>query len=105
MRIAARTGCLIALAACSTTSAAVDDAGAVDATVADASTGDGTNDSGRADAASGLRVTVFSRTNGFRHDSIPAALGMISSQGVARGWSVVETEDPAVLDRKSTRLN
>jgi type 1 glutamine amidotransferase len=40
-------------------------------------------------------VLVFSRTEGFRHDSIPAGIAAIREQGTARGFSVDATEDPA----------
>jgi len=36
---------------------------------------------------------VFSRTQGFRHDSIPAGIEAIRQQGNARGFSVDATED------------
>jgi cytochrome c len=39
-------------------------------------------------------VLVFSRTAGFRHDSIPAGIAAIRQQGSTRGFSVDATEDP-----------
>jgi len=42
-------------------------------------------------------VLVFSRTEGFRHDSIPAGIAAIRQQGTTRGFSVDATEDPAVF--------
>ena len=91
---------VIALAASCTSAGvtAVDSgAGGIDASVTDATIGDAAVVDSRVDSPEGLRVSVFSRTNGYRHDSIPAALAMISSQGAAHGWSVAETEDPAVF--------
>ena len=41
------------------------------------------------------RVLVFSRTGGFRHDSIPAGITAIQEIGAANGFAVVATEDPA----------
>ena len=42
-------------------------------------------------------VLVFSRTEGFRHDSIPAGIAAIRQQGTTRGFSVDATEDAAVF--------
>ena len=39
------------------------------------------------------RVLVFSRTTGFRHDSIPAGVAAIEGLGAAHGFSVTATED------------
>jgi type 1 glutamine amidotransferase len=38
---------------------------------------------------------VFSKTEGFRHDSIPAGIAAIREQGRARGFAVDPTEDSA----------
>ena len=38
-------------------------------------------------------VLVFSRTEGFRHDSIPAGIAAIRQQGSNRGFSIDATED------------
>ena len=38
-------------------------------------------------------VLVFSRTEGFRHDSIPAGIAAIRQQGSTRGFSIDATED------------
>src|SRR5712691_8291445 len=38
-------------------------------------------------------VLVFSRTEGFRHDSIPAGIAAIRQLGQQRGFSVDATED------------
>ncbi|KND28195.1 ThuA domain-containing protein [Streptomyces acidiscabies] len=40
-------------------------------------------------------VLVFSRTAGFRHDSIPAGIQMIRELGAANGFTVTATEDAA----------
>jgi type 1 glutamine amidotransferase len=48
-------------------------------------------------AKSDPRVLVFSRTLGFRHDSIPAGLAAIRELGVANGFVVDATEDPAAF--------
>src|SRR5262245_51041635 len=42
-------------------------------------------------------VLVFSKTEGFRHDSIPAGLAAIREQGRQRGFSVDATEDSATF--------
>jgi len=38
-------------------------------------------------------ILVFSKTEGFRHDSIPAGIAAIRQQGSARGFSADATED------------
>jgi type 1 glutamine amidotransferase len=42
-------------------------------------------------------VLVFSKTAGFRHDSIPAGLAMIRELGAANNFTVTATEDSAQL--------
>jgi type 1 glutamine amidotransferase len=42
-------------------------------------------------------VLVFSKTEGFRHDSIPAGIAAIRQQGQTRGFSVDATEDAAAF--------
>jgi type 1 glutamine amidotransferase len=44
-----------------------------------------------------LRVLLFSRTTGFRHDSIAVAVPAVQQLGDARGWTVDATEDPTVF--------
>jgi type 1 glutamine amidotransferase len=44
------------------------------------------------------RVLVFSRTSGFRHDSIPDAIAALGALGAAHGFGVDATEDPARFD-------
>jgi len=39
------------------------------------------------------QVLVFSRTTGFRHDSIPDGIAMLQQIGRERGWTVDVTED------------
>ena len=46
-------------------------------------------------------VLVFSKTAGFRHDSIPAGIDAIRQQGSARGFSVDASEDAAVFTDES----
>lgn len=43
------------------------------------------------------QVLVFSRTAGFRHDSIPAGIAMMQRIGQAECLGVVATEDPSVF--------
>ena len=45
-------------------------------------------------AGEDLRVLLFSRTTGFRHDSIAVAVPALQGVGTARGWTVDATEDP-----------
>jgi len=49
------------------------------------------------------RILVFSRTEGFRHDSIPAGLAAIRRIGRQEGFAVDATEDPAWFE--DTRLS
>jgi type 1 glutamine amidotransferase len=51
------------------------------------------------DDPSPLRVELLTRTEGFRHDSIPAAKTMIDELAAERGWVVDATEEqPSVAD-------
>lgn len=50
-----------------------------------------------AGAPTPLRIQLFSRTNGFRHDSIEAARAAIGAIAAMHGASMDHTEDPAVL--------
>lgn len=45
-------------------------------------------------AARPHRVVVFTRTTGYRHNSIPTAISTIQQLGAANGIDVVATEDP-----------
>jgi type 1 glutamine amidotransferase len=44
------------------------------------------------------RVLAYSRTTGFRHDSIPDAIAAVQQLGEANGFAVDTTEDPSVFD-------
>lgn len=44
-----------------------------------------------------VRVLVFSRTTGFRHTSIPNGIEAVRALGLARGFEVESTEDPATF--------
>jgi type 1 glutamine amidotransferase len=53
--------------------------------------------SGDSDAKRRSSVLVFSKTAGFRHDSIPAGVAAIRELGRANGFSVSPTEDPRLF--------
>ncbi len=44
-----------------------------------------------------MNVLVFTRTTGFRHDSIPAGVAAFQELARANGFTVTATEDPAVF--------
>jgi type 1 glutamine amidotransferase len=48
-------------------------------------------------AADPYRVLVFSRTAGFRHDSIPAGIRAVRDLGAAHSFRVTAIEDPALF--------
>ncbi len=50
-----------------------------------------------ADASPTIRLLVFSRTLGFRHDAIPAALEAVRDIGARLSWTVDSTEDAAAF--------
>ena len=80
----ALTVCLL-LAACSSDASLSADAGAdvgADATP---------------DAAGGFRILLFSRTTGYRHDSIPTAIAALTELGTTGGYVAESTEDPAAF--------
>jgi len=52
----------------------------------------------RAQPANAFRVLAFTRTMGFRHDSIPDAVEAITRLGAEHGFSVDTTEDPSVFN-------
>jgi len=52
-------------------------------------------------AAPGPRVLVFSRTAGFRHDSIPAGVAAVRDLGAAGGFTVDATEKAAAFTAKN----
>lgn len=43
-------------------------------------------------------VLIFSKTNGWRHDSIPETVAAVSELAHERGWSTFETENAAVFN-------
>ncbi|MFF9898290.1 ThuA domain-containing protein [Streptomyces longispororuber] len=49
----------------------------------------------------GGRVLVFSKTAGFRHDSIPDGIAAVKALGAAHGFSVDATENAAAFTRKN----
>jgi len=48
-------------------------------------------------AAPAFTALVFSKVNGFRHDSIPAGVAAIQSLGTSEGFTVESTEDAAAF--------
>jgi type 1 glutamine amidotransferase len=48
-------------------------------------------------SAADFRVLVFSKTAGFRHESIPAAITAVQQLGAAHDFEVVATEDAALF--------
>jgi type 1 glutamine amidotransferase len=55
------------------------------------------------EAKARFRVLVFSKTAGFRHDSIPAGIAAIHRLGSKAGFSVTATEDASVFRLKRLR--
>jgi type 1 glutamine amidotransferase len=47
--------------------------------------------------AGNFGVLLFSRTTGYRHDSIPTAIATLTDLGPANGYVAVSTEDPAAF--------
>jgi hypothetical protein len=47
------------------------------------------------DTSQAPRIMVYSRTAGYRHDSIPAGTEALRELGAEHGWTVRATEDPA----------
>ncbi len=47
--------------------------------------------------AAGERVLLFTKTAGFRHDSIPAGVAMFQQMATDNGWQLTHTEDSAVF--------
>jgi cytochrome c len=47
--------------------------------------------------APAFRVLVFTKTAGYRHDSIPAAIAAVEQLGAANGFAVDATEDASVF--------
>ncbi|MEU7585284.1 ThuA domain-containing protein [Micromonospora sp. NPDC049230] len=50
-----------------------------------------------ASAAPAFRALLFTKTTGYRHDSIPAGISMIQQQASANNFEVVATEDSSVF--------
>jgi type 1 glutamine amidotransferase len=50
-----------------------------------------------------LRVLVFTRTCGFRHESTPEAVAALDRIARERGWSLEATDDPAVFSDEGLR--
>lgn len=57
----------------------------------------------RASSQERFRVLVYSRTEGFRHASIPVAVATVRELGQEHRFGVVATEDPAAFARKRLR--
>jgi type 1 glutamine amidotransferase len=55
------------------------------------------NVSGMIDSSTGLAVLVYSRTVGYRHDSIAAGIDAVRTLGRQHGFTVEATEDPAAF--------
>ena len=51
----------------------------------------------------GKRVLVFSKTAGFRHDSIPAGVAAVKELGAGDGFAVDATEDASAFTAKNLR--
>ncbi|MFY1698123.1 MULTISPECIES: ThuA domain-containing protein [unclassified Solwaraspora] len=49
------------------------------------------------------RVLVYSRTTGYRHESIPAGIAAVGALGAAHGFAVDATEDPAAFTPDNLR--
>jgi cytochrome c len=50
-----------------------------------------------ASAAPAFRALLFTKTTGYRHDSIPAGIAMFQEQAAANNFELVHTEDAAVF--------
>jgi type 1 glutamine amidotransferase len=51
--------------------------------------------------AQGFRVLVFTKTSGFRHDSIPSGIALIHALGASQGFAVDSTDDASRFTRKT----
>ena len=49
----------------------------------------------------GERVLLFTKTAGFRHDSIPAGVAMFQQMATDNGWQLTHTEDSTVFSDTS----
>jgi type 1 glutamine amidotransferase len=54
-------------------------------------------------APAGTRVLVFSRTKGFRHESIPDGIAAVTALGARHGFAVEATEDPTFFSDTTLR--
>ncbi|HEY0894855.1 MAG TPA: ThuA domain-containing protein, partial [Cellvibrio sp.] len=60
----------------------------------------------QAQSISGARILVFSKTAGWRHDSIPAGIAAFEKLAKEQQFSVVATEDAAVFtDAELSQFN
>ncbi|MCI3934039.1 ThuA domain-containing protein [Streptomyces sp. AN091965] len=59
------------------------------------------DDGGRTGGKDGERVLVFSKTAGFRHDSIPDGIAAVRGLGAAHGFSVDATDDARAFTLKN----
>ena len=50
-----------------------------------------------ASAAPAFRALLFTKTTGYRHDSIPAGISMLQQQAAANNFELVQTEDASVF--------
>ncbi len=66
-------------------------------------TGSAASSSAAAARGTGFDALVFSRTETFRHSSIPVGIATIEEIGDANGFTVTATEDPAAFTNKSLR--
>lgn len=55
----------------------------------------GNGGAGGASGAGAVSLLVFSRTVGYRHDSIPAGVQALTKLAADRGWRIAATEDPS----------
>lgn len=76
-------------------------AGAVAAGAAVASLG--STAAASASARRAQRVIVFTKTNGYRHASIPDAITALTQLGEAHGIGVTATEDPGIFTGATLR--
>ena len=50
-----------------------------------------------------MEILVYTRTAGYRHESIPAGVAALTGLGAEHGFAVAHTEDPGVFDPDSLR--
>lgn len=53
---------------------------------------------GPASAHAEVDLLVFTKTSGYRHDSIPVAIAAVEQIAVDRGWTTMATEDAALFE-------